>query len=102
MERGWELMDLSRFYYLLSEKDQSFNGFMKFQRFMFDNYKLINTIKEESDRDAFEHHFHKIPEYTFNIFSKLEYSLLNSIATADLAISNVGKSLKRYKEGKDD
>jgi hypothetical protein len=92
-------VDVSKFYYVLAEKDQSFNSFMRFQRFMFDNYKLINTIKEESDREAFEHHFHKIPEYTFNIFSKLEYSLLNSIATADLAISNVGKSLKRYKEG---
>jgi hypothetical protein len=99
MERRWQLVDVSKFYYLLAEKDQSFNSFMKFQRFMFDNYKLINTIKEESDREAFEHHFHKIPEYTFDIFSKLEYSLLNSIATADLAISNVGKSLKRYKEG---
>jgi chloramphenicol O-acetyltransferase len=95
-------VDVSKFYYVLAEKDQSFNSFMRFQRFMFDNYKLINTIKEESDREAFAYHFHKIPEYTFNIFSKLEYSLLNNIATADLAISNVGKSLKRYKEGAND
>ena len=92
-------MDVSKLYYVLSERQQSFEHFMRFIRFMFDNYKLIDTIENESDREAFEHHFHKIPEYTFDIFSKLEFSLLNSIATADLAISNIGKRLQEYKEG---
>ena len=93
-------MDIPKFYYVLSKKDQSFEDFIEFQKFMFRNYKLRNTISEEIDRNAFEYHFHKIPEYTFDIFSKLEYSLLTKIATADLAISNIGKSLQQYKGGR--
>lgn len=92
-------MDLTKFYNLTQNKDKSFKDFMDFLHFMFDNRHYSKAIKEESDRDNFDYHFNKIPQYTHEMFTKLDHELSTHISTTHIGLARISDKLEQFRRG---
>lgn len=89
-------MDIANMYKIINEKDKSFHDFIKFIDFMFDNKDKIHLLKNDIDKQNFNHHFEKIPTYTREMLGKLRHKVIGDISNANNLMRRVSENVDKY------